>query len=179
MSDTSFHIVSGDALAYSLAQCGVEGEVIICRECLIEGPLDEFLAVRGRFLRDAYNATDYTAMAAAEFRKMPLIPSGSEINLWFGNDLFCQANMWFVADLIADGVNVFRVFPFEKGEAAIDFASGDCGDISESLKMKIEFAKSDLTLARDLWQAYKSGDLNTLAQLSNSDSACFQWLEEA
>ena len=28
------------------------------------------------------------------------IPAGSEINLWFEDDLFCQVNFWFVCSLL-------------------------------------------------------------------------------
>lgn len=184
MNNKNYHIVSGDALAEGLKKCGIGGELIICSECLINGPLNgdnlaEFWKTRAAFISEEYGAADYFEKVVAEFEKTANIPAGSEVNLWFGNDLFCQVNMWFVTDLLAAGLKVFRVFPFEKGSPSMDFSSGECDDLKKSLEMRVEFFDSDLGLAQNLWEAYKVGDFESLAELSKSESACFQRLDDA
>lgn len=186
MSRAIYHVVSGDSLASELKSCGFEGNVIVCRECLIDGPLDgetlqDFLANRAEFLGKEFpdNGMDYFEGVAAEFEKIAAIPSASEVNLWFGNDLFCQANMWFAVGLLPkNGSKVFRVFPYSAGQPDTDFSSDDCGDLRASLAARRALSGSDFQLLRELWQAYKTGDLNTLSALSKIGSDCFRDLEQ-
>lgn len=177
-----YHIVSGDGLAESLGKCGISGEIIVCRECLVEGPLDgdsleDFLNTRAAFISGAYgeSSAGYQEKVAAEFDKIKRIPADSEVNLWFGNDLFCQANMWFVMSLLDGKGDVFRVFPV----SGIDFGSDDCDVLEESLKNKARLSTDDLDLGLKLWKAYISGDLEKLGDVSKTDSSAFPLLRES
>lgn len=92
--------------------------VIVMRECLVDGDLsgeipepgravtsnpDSFYHVRANYLDTAYGATTFEAYLAgsvSEFERMQQLPHGSEVHLWFEDDLFCQVNAWFVVYLL-------------------------------------------------------------------------------
>jgi hypothetical protein len=178
-----YNIVSGDALAESLAHRGVAGEVIVCRECLIEGPLggdtpEEFWGARAAFIRAAFgdSAEDFYEKVITELEKIGNIPAAAEVNLWFGDDLFCQANMWFVLSLLweAGCEKVFRVFP----EGEIDFGSIADKSLTRALERKASFSKQDLVLGTALWKAYKLNERFYFEKLSKTESKVFRDLEE-
>lgn len=187
MPNEQYHIASGDSLAEDLTKCDIGGEIIVCRECLIEGPLDgdsfeDFLNTRAAFISETYDGSSagYYEKVAAEFEKIKRIPVDSEVNLWFGSDLFCQANMWFICDMLGRAANspkIFRVFPFEKGEPSLDFSSDESDDLKKSLKMRQKFSGDDVQLAQSLWKAYKAGDNRRLSELSKTGSVCFNALD--
>jgi hypothetical protein len=52
--------LAGDAIASALQHSGIEGTIMVSRECLIDGPvefkgrLDEFWAMRAKYIKTAY-----------------------------------------------------------------------------------------------------------------------------
>ena len=71
--DDVFHVLPGDSVAGEFSKTGLEGEVIVCREALVEGDLSgetlaEFWKNRAHFLMLAHGADeiDYHEKVAAE-----------------------------------------------------------------------------------------------------------------
>ena len=96
------HVLNGDALLDQFPEF-LPGEKLVMRECLIEGPvnspsLDAFYKDRIAFLKFEYKATEekYQTSTIEEFEKLTQLPNDVDINLWFEQDLFCQANLWFI-----------------------------------------------------------------------------------
>src|ERR1041384_1119289 len=115
-----YHILTGDSLAGTFRRTSIEGTVIVSRECLIDGPVSDdnpevFWKKRSEYVRDAFDAdeNEYFSDVKAEFDKIGKIDKYDEVNLWFENDLFCQANMWFTISLLnkRNITNVYRVSP--------------------------------------------------------------------
>jgi hypothetical protein len=55
----TYHILNGDSLAGTFPNAKLPGEIIVARECLIEGDLhgdslDEFLKTRASYIRMTY-----------------------------------------------------------------------------------------------------------------------------
>ena len=102
-----YHILNGDALKEQFPK-DLEGEIIVARECLVEGELkanglDEFFKIRASFISRSFennSIQDYYQRTASEFQKILDIKDNAEINLWFEDDLFCQVNFWFIVHLI-------------------------------------------------------------------------------
>ncbi len=96
------HVLNGDALLDQFPG-SIPGERLVIRECFIEGPvngnsLNSFYRDRMEFLKYEYKATEetYQSKTLSQFEKLAELPDDHEINLWFEQDLFCQANLWFV-----------------------------------------------------------------------------------
>ncbi|RYU96044.1 DUF1835 domain-containing protein [Emticicia agri] len=183
----TYNILNGDSLAYSFHEAGIAGEVVVCREALIDGNLSgdtltEFWQNRAQSLE--VSLEEYESYSVVEFNKILNAPNNSTFHLWFGYDLFCQANTWFVLSLIdslAIDKEVFMVYPTFLAEADIwkEFGRADGEDLKISFSNKVRFEEEDFQLARELWQAYKNQDLLTLSQLAERKSACFPYLKVA
>lgn len=181
------HVLNGDALAYKFF---LEGEVIVARECMVEGPLradsmEEFWKTRSAYLSERFLETylpDYYREVKEEFEKLLLLKDVSGINLWFDHDLFCQVNIWFVIHYMVKNkvdVPLFRVMP--SGDVA-DVWSGfghlRKTDLQRCYAQRVKFTTKDTELGIALWKAYVEEDLRGLQNLSQSSSACFPLLEE-
>ncbi|MDX1940451.1 MAG: hypothetical protein SFU99_07860 [Saprospiraceae bacterium] len=186
------HVLTGDALAELFSLSGIEGNTIISRECLIEGPvlgdgkdLSAFWQMRADYLTtDAPEEKEfYFEKVAKEFEKLLDLPAGSEINLWFEFDLFCQANMWFVLNLLKQfgkQQNIYRINPIIKEISKLWRGFGDLSvaDLPICLAQKIPFSEKDIALGVQLWQAYSRQDAEALQALSQTNSPCFPYLRE-
>lgn len=158
-----YHVLNGDVLLSQFPE-EVSGEKIVARECLIVGDLKgdslaQFYQNRAAYLYSAYNHGElesYYDKAVTEFSKIESIQNGSEINLWFEDDLFCQTNFWFVAYLLNKNnitENVFWVRP-EK-HSLYGFGALNKTQLKEVYQNRISLNRiSDFS---DLWQLYKEG----------------------
>ena len=182
------HILNGDALAEKLLDTAINGDFIVCRECLIEGDvtaetLEDFYASRARFLHETYKVPEekYFKTSVSEFDKISNLPPGSEICLWFVDDLFCQANMWFVLSLLKNRqqVKVYRISPViplgEDNWKGFGLSTPEM--LIEAYSKRILMTSEDIHLADDLWTAYKNNDFAKLRELSRQPSKSFHYLE--
>jgi len=182
------HVLPGDAFKENFKRTGIEGEVAVCRECLIEGDinagsLQEFWNVREQFLTQTYpdSESTYEKDVVAEFQKIINLPEDSEINLWFEYELFCQVNMWFCLDLLRNSkANVYRVEPVVRNGDDIwkGFGGLDVNELNDCFQSRKSFSFADINLASDLWNAYRTGDNAKLKLLSGYDSPCFPYMKE-
>ncbi|MFD2523627.1 hypothetical protein [Emticicia soli] len=182
----TYHILNGNSLADIFGEANITGEIVVIREALIEGnlagnTLAEFWQNRADSL--GVSLEQYESGSVSEFNKIIHAPDSSIFNLWFGYDLFCQANVWFILSLINDlktKKEVYMVYPTFLAEADIwlEFGRANADDLRLSLSNKVRFEEQDFQLAHKLWQAYKNQDLDTLAKLAESKSACFPYLKE-
>ncbi len=185
----TYHILNGDCLAEQLSHTKINQNLIICRECLIDGDLyagniADFWTIRAKFITDTYNSSpeEYFSKTVSEFEKLNNLPVNSEVCLWFENDLFCQTNMWFVISLLANNpsLKIFRVFPIiENNEDTWKgYGIADTEKLEQAYYSKIQFTLKDIGLGKNLWTSYQNGDLIKLKELSKEQSDCFDYLEE-
>ena len=181
------HVLAGDSLAEVFKKTGLEGDAVVCRECLIDGNLGgellwDFWKTRASYISAAYDATkeDYYRKVVGEFLKL-VRGDADEINLWFEYDLFCQTNMWFILSLLAKVPlkNVFRVEPGVRESIWSGFGNHDVEQLRKCFENRTRFTFDEVQLGVGLWHAYKTGDLNHLEKLSAQNSKCFPYLREA
>ena len=186
---TTFHVLNGDCLAEQLRQTKINQDFIVCRECLIEGDifannLSEFWSIRAKFIAESYSVSieQYYENTVKELEKLTSLPETSEVCLWFENDLFCQTNMWFLLTLLSNQANLklYRVFPIieNKAETWKGFGKATPEKLEDAYASKIPFKPQDFELGLNLWNAYQSGNLKKLKELSKQQSDCFDYLEE-
>ena len=186
----SYHILNGDCLATQLAKTSLAGERIICRECMIEGPLsviidERFWFRRADFIGLAYDETKegYNDKVRDEFSKLISLPKDVEVNLWFEDDLFCQANMWLILHLLhqkGHRGNVYRVFPImsEGKDHWQGFAPSNSQLLEQAFDNKVLMRAIDIALGSDLWQAYANHEMCELMELAHTSSNAFNCLPE-
>lgn len=186
----TYHILNGDCLAQQFSETTLDGAIIICRECLIEGPvevdsLESFWTHRATFIQTTYGdrPEHYLDTVVNEFKKMASIPGGAEVCLWFEHDLFCQVNMWFVMALYQAyqiEANLYVVYPvMQPGEDVWrGFGHSDGAALQQAYAERLPLSKDDLELGVALWNAYAAKDTQSLVQLSEQSSPVFRYLKE-
>ncbi len=170
-----FHILNGDALKDQLTG-KTRGELIVARECLIDGPvgeqvLDDFFHQRAVFIEEAYGdaADSYFDWVVPEFKKILEIPYNTTVNLWFENDLFCQVNFWFICHLLSSKSESFETYLVRPVTGAKHgFGSMDIKQLKTALYKRIKLFPEDLEIIGNLWKAYRSNDPRILLESGNS-----------
>ncbi len=96
---TILHILNGDSIVQSFEQTGLDGDILVWREILSQGPLQEdilsadFWKTRSEWISKTFNdrPEHYQEYVLNPLAK--LSEPYEEINLWFEFDLHCQVNM--------------------------------------------------------------------------------------
>ena len=182
------HVLPGDAYVQEFKESSIGGEMLVCRECLVEGDLsgadlDEFFENRSALINAANDEepAGYAARVASQFRPLLDLTAGTEVNLWFEYELFCSVNMWFCLDLLAQtSADVYRVAPvFRNEETRWDgFAGATARDMQRCFESRTRFTREDIRSGADLWRAFKAGDCDTLRRLSDISSPALPYLKE-
>lgn len=182
------HILNGDALAGTFALSGIHGQVIVCREALVDGPVsfvndEAFWHGRANFIQGNFEADEgeYDLIVRKEFDRISKLTPDDDIFLWFEHDLFCQANMWFVVSLLKRSglTHAYRISPLPKLNTKWQgFGNHSPDDLKVCLVNRVEFSPGDLSLGEELWRAYSQNDISRLTMLSGSLSPCFPRLDE-
>ena len=182
----NIHVLPGDALAERFAETNIDGETIVCRECLVDGDVKaenttDFWNVRAAFIESAYGEPkeNYLQTTALELQELENFEPGAEVNLWFEHELFCQTNMWFCLSLLQKSkAEIYRIAPIV--ETGDDFWKG-FGNDAETLRrcyaQRIKFAEKDVELGANLWRAFQNSDRAELERLSQTESVCFPHLK--
>lgn len=184
-----YKVLNGDALADIFVKTGIQGDMIIVREALIDGDLSgrtlsDFWKTRAGYI--GIDESEYMRRVAGEFEKIIHAPDDSELNLWFEYDLFCQVNMWFVLSIINDlktSKRVFAVYTTHLDRSSNHFWNGfgraTADDLTICLSKKIQLNERDIQFGYDLWNAYKNNDLDVLKRLSGQPLQAFPYVREA
>ncbi len=184
----SYHVLPGDAIAEEFRKTNIDGEVLVCRECLIVGDvgadiLPEFWDQRARFILSEYGEDEivYHETVADELAKLLDLDEDAEVNLWFEYELFCSVNMWFCLWLLSEtGAAVYRVEPvvLSQDDRWDGFGKLSAVELQTCYDARTYFAPEDIALGAALWNAYRKGDGVRLTELSTTESPCFPYLVE-
>lgn len=157
---STFHILNGDCLAEKFPK-NLEGESIIWREALIDGPVSDnnFFENRKNFITENYDSeSNYDELVVKEFQKMQDLPEDSAVFFWFEDDLFCQVNFWFlISNLNLGKAKIFRVFPKDTKKG---FAESDENDLLELFHSAKEINDTERKLISNLWIDFQQNNLS-------------------
>jgi hypothetical protein len=182
------HVLPGDAIVEEFSRTGLEGQVAVCREALVDGPVNaEGLHDLWNLREEYFAETDpdaensYGQHIVAEFGKLIELPASSEVNLWFEYELFCQVNMWFCLYILRETkAEVYRVAPSVRADGDIWKGFGGLGaDLLRKChtdRQKLE--REDISLGSELWQAHRTGNGDRLRSLSTTPVIGFPFLKE-
>jgi hypothetical protein len=180
------HVLPGDAYADTFRETGIEGEVAVFRECLVEGDVtgdgtDELWRSREQFLSGAYPDPDknYHDHVISEIEKFAHAKAGDQVDLWFEYELFCSVNYWFCLSLLADSTaDVYRVAPSVRDDSTKwrGFGTLDAQELIECWNHRVRLTQADLKLGRDLWDVYRHKNIEQLLRLGTAASPAFPYL---
>lgn len=179
------HVLSGDSLLEPFRASGIEGDVAVFRECLVDGPvsagaLEELFEERQNFLQDSKEDPDfYQNEVRREIEKILHSDPETELFLWFEHELFCQVNLWFLLSEM-EGRRIFIVSPpsepFENRFDGWARLSGD--DLAARFESRSLVSEDDARLGAELWRAFRDHDGDQLRELSGRESEVFRCLPE-
>lgn len=168
-----YHILNGDALK-SQFPISIEGEVIITRECLIDGNikgenLTDLFRNRANFISENYpnnSKEDYYEKAVSEFKKILNITEKSEVNLWFEDDLFCQVNCWFVLHLLLESKKALKIYLVRPQELSqYGFGGLSKAELIDLYSNRILLKQKEIL--SKLWPSYQKDEMDKLREQAN------------
>jgi len=175
------HILNGDALKTQLPLDKIDGHLIICRECLIDGNISgnslmEFWDNRANFIEQSYGAKagKYNDHVLRQFQKILELTPNDEVNLWFGDDLFCLMNLCFIVyllDTIGCRDHLFLVKA--PSDNWLEFGGMSAEALVATYKNKQPLTKEDFQLLLQSWKAFQQNDLEVLATLATTKTTSF------
>lgn len=181
-----YHVLNGDALKEQFSE-GISGEIIVMRECLMEGPSDknnlsEFYEERAQFLFETYEIPKgwYHTKTEPELNRILSIPANLDINLWFEDDLFCQANFWFVVHLVrkSNAKNpVFLIRPNSGNE--YNFGKMSKLDLVEAFSKRLKLNFFELSEIAGLWGHFSKGEKEKMLCSAKKLNLRFPFIQDA
>lgn len=183
-----YNILNGDSLAYNFTDTKISGDLVVCREGLIDGNLfgdnlNDFWHSRATYLN--VPKEEYDKHVVIEFEKILNAPNHSEFNLWFEFDLFCQVNMWFIISIINNlsiKKNVYAVYTSHLNKTNKQFWNGfgraNTNELINCFDQRILLNDIDLQFGQELWYAYKSKNHEELIRLAKNPPLNFPYLKE-
>jgi hypothetical protein len=179
----TFHILNGDALAEQL-EAKLEGNQIIFRECLIEGPIqanseDEFWEMRKEYIESTFGTNPpYEEYSRSEISKIGNTTAEDEVFFWFEEDCFCQVNFWKACSILkAIPKKAALVLPGP--DSPYSFGKLCSEQLIPRFQSSQELKKSDLELFATLWRFYQIEDIKQLEMAAQSSYSKFPFLAQA
>lgn len=183
-----YHVLPGDASVKEFQETGIAGEVIVCREVFIVGPIDaktpeEFWDARAKFILSEYSEDEivYHEKVADELERLAEMTLDDEVNLWFEYELFCSVNMWFCLDRLAEsGAKIYRVEPavLETANRWSGFGQLNVEQFKSCFDVRQLFTDADVKLGRNLWDAFADRDGAKLMEFAETATPRFPYLSE-
>ncbi len=178
MSQT--HILNGDALKH---QIDLQGEIIVFRECMINGPLignslSQILANRKAYFKKYYHVSEeeYTKASIDELRKLEQIKEANNVFLWFEDDLFCQIHLWCSMNFINENITCYLVSPFKKSWNGFGKMNSD--ELQQCFKERKVLNTENRRNLKKLWQAFQHNDWEKMKTLGQTLKHIIHNIEE-
>ncbi len=177
------HVLNGDSTLYTFNKTGLDGDVMVWREVLSEGPLEGnissagFWNSRSKWIEDTFNDTDggYQHKVIDELGK--LNEPYDEINLWFEFDLHCQVNLLGVMRMLNQQTNmsaamVYLICPADHPDIADFKGIGELNadQLEELYDTREHLNELEFELAAEAWPLYVNGNAAEIAQWLNQNA---------
>ncbi len=187
------HILNGDSTATILAKSSVSGDVIIWREMLCEGPLqnevgsDKFWITRYSYFEKVLGVSklEYFDKTIKEIIRIEDIANYNEVVLWFEYDLFCQINLLGLCTYLFKFYRKDVKFSLictgkEEGMKSRQTLSDYCPEGYQTLQdNRLRLSRNDLLFAEECWSLYVENDKQKLKEFDFNKSSKFKYLQIA
>lgn len=179
MANKQLHITNGDELAQKIRELNLEGEIIVWREMLCEGPTTyklgsrQFNALRQKFLQENYNVSpeDYKSQFLNELKKLKNVNGSEEIVLWFEFDLFSHLNMMAAISHLLENheelppVNLVCSKKLKGDKEFKSLSLLSLEELNNHYQQRIHLNVDDLEISNLIWQIYNGENPQKLKAL--------------
>jgi hypothetical protein len=178
------HILNGDTTLQSFQQTGLEGDTLVWREVLSEGPLEEnirsasFWKARSEWICGGFNETPEKYQESVLNSLARLSDPCDEIYLWFEFDLHCQANLLGVMNYLKQNTDlslpaIYLICPSEFPGVANFKGMGELnGEQLEYLydNIRVQLNEIDFIVAAEAWPFLIHKDAGALQQYLDTNT---------
>jgi hypothetical protein len=189
----TLHILNGNSTAQIMEKSSIEGDVIIWREMLCDGPLqkevgsDKFWITRYSFFENELGVPklEYYDKTIKEIVKIENIANYKEVVLWFEYDLFCQINLLGLCKYLLNFYRKDVKFSMictgkEKGKSSLQSLSDySPEDYQNLLNNRITLSRNNLLFAEDCWNLFVENDREKLKEYDFNKNSKFKYLQLA
>lgn len=191
---TTIHILNGDSTLQIFKQTNIEGETLIWREVLSEGPVnidfnsDSFWREREAYMTHKFSIEKeaYATEVRKPFEEFNNQLNGfDEVVLWFEYDLFCQINMMTLIHWLgkerAPGQTISLVCAGKMDDSGKLYGLGELSPIQlEALyAKKLKLNTREFEFATDVYAAYCSPEVDELFTFTIMPSDEFWYISDA
>lgn len=194
MPTKTLHIVNGDSFGDKLSASGIDGEILVWRESLYEGPIGMgmtdslLLSQRAEYMNNRYGIpldTFTSQTIQQESRLDTLADEVDEIVLWFEHDLYDQLMLCYLLARI-DGLprRSFQLslicidaFPGVDPFYGLGQLTGD--QILTLHGTWLPVTTAQLGIACQVWTAYSASEPHLMAALLEQDLSPLPFLKKA
>lgn len=187
------HIVNGDVVANKLKELKVQGDILVWRELLTDGPLsprllaDDFLQMRARYMEEKLGipAPLFIKGSLDQLRELQAFATHDHVLLWFEHDLFDQTMLSFLLDWFSRqelGSTRLELICIGDFPGIGDFRGlGQLtpAELSTLVGTEQVVTTEQLQLGSRAWQAYVSDDPTAVERLLAEDTSALPYLREA
>ncbi|MCY9661995.1 DUF1835 domain-containing protein [Paenibacillus chondroitinus] len=176
------HIVNGDAFGDKLRKSSIDGEILVWRESLYEGPIGMrmsdslLLPIRASYMFQKHGIPEdlFTSTTLHQEKQLDMVSDeASEVVLWFDQDLFDQLMLCYLLTRLSslDGglIRLSLIQYDQKIEHQIPQLYSELSPITEG----------QLNLAAKVWSAYSASEPLSLAVLMGEDLSELPFLKRA
>jgi len=178
------HILNGDATFQGFQETGLEGDALVWREVLSEGPLEadirsaSFWKARSEWICAGFNETPEKYRESVLNSLARLSDPWDEINLWFEFDLHCQSNLLGVMNYLKQNTDlslppIYLICPSEFPGVTNFRGMGELnGDQLEYLydNIRVQLNEIDFVVAAEAWQLFTQKNGGMLEQYLNTNT---------
>ena len=174
------HILNGAATLQLFRKSGLDGEVVVWNEILVEGPTiqdissEEFRELRKSFTSRQFPDHDYDDMVWGIWQVLNSQQEFSEIVCWYEYDLFCQINFMAMIDWLNRNKpkhNVSIVCSGFDDEGELKGLGEWSPDYYATLYgQRMPLDASQRSMASDIWKLYCSGQHDKLIKIAEGST---------
>ncbi|HWZ04055.1 MAG TPA: DUF1835 domain-containing protein [Mucilaginibacter sp.] len=172
------HILNGDSTAISFEETGLDGDILVWREVLSEGPVEEdvtsasFWRNRSEWICKGVNETPENYQHNVLDQLAKLEEAYDEINLWFEFDLHCQVNLIGVmtylnqkTDLSSPAIYLICPADFPGKENFMGMGELSADELEYLYdNIRVQLSEMDFLLAGEAWRVYVSQNVEKLIE---------------
>ena len=190
----TLHIVNGDAFGDKLRASGIDGEILVWRESLYEGPIgmqmsdSVLLSMRASYMNHRYGIPEDIFKSTRLQQEATLDKLSEEVDevvLWFEHDLYDQLMLCYLLSRIAE----FPHRSFQLSLICIDRFPGvdpfyGLGQLTVDQILHLHGTwlpvnEEQLLLACKVWTAYSASEPLPMAALLEEDLSALPFLKKA
>ncbi|MET2986585.1 DUF1835 domain-containing protein [Aureibaculum conchae] len=187
------HILNGDSTAEILKKTSIEGDIVVWREMLCEGPVcnevgsDEFWLQRYDYFENelGVDKLEYYDKTIKEIIKLEEVSNYDEVVLWYEYDLFCQINLMALCTYLlqhySKSVTYYLVCTGKQKDKQQLQTLGDYSPdlYPKLLEDKIKLSRNNLVFAKQCWEMYVENNPEKLKSFDFAQQPKFAYFKIA